>query len=181
MTSLVEKILAVHAALDAAGVRHAVGGAIALGYHVESPRATVDIDLNITAPTRQARTVLGALPGAVTWDDADLRQISRTGQVRLWWDETPVDLFFPQHELHAVIADRAVTVPFAGHDLPVVGATDLTILKALFDRPKDWVDLGAMLDYGEVDVAEARSWLVRLMGVDDLRVARFDELVQAQR
>lgn len=48
MTTSVEKIELVDEALTAAAVPHAFGGALALAYHVESPRATVDIDLNIS-------------------------------------------------------------------------------------------------------------------------------------
>lgn len=176
MTTFVEKILAVARHLAQGGVGHAFGGAIALGYHVESPRATADIDVNVTADTTQARAVLGTLPAGVVWSDADVAQIERDGQTRLFWDRTPVDLFFPQHELHAVVAERIERVPFAGTTIPIVSATDLTVFKALFDRTQDWADIENMLAHGRVDRAEARAWLVRLMGVDDPRIAKLDRL-----
>lgn len=176
MTSYVEKILAVHASLDAAGIQHAFGGALALGYHVESPRATVDIDVNITAEPADARRVLQALPDGVAWDEADAAQIERDGQTRLLWDRTPVDLFFPQHVLHATVAGRTSMVPLGDGTIPVLSATDLTVFKALFDRPKDWVDIQQMLELGGVDRAEVHGWLVRLVGDDDPRVARFAAL-----
>ena len=37
-----------HAALAEAGIGHGFGGAIALAYAVDEPRATVGIDLNIS-------------------------------------------------------------------------------------------------------------------------------------
>lgn len=176
MTTFVEKIIAVHAHLRDGAVEHAFGGAIALGYHVEAPRATADIDLNIAADPSTAKRVLSTLPSAVTWSKADLAQIARDGQARIFWESTPLDLFFPQHELHGVVAARVERVPFAGTTIPVLSATDLAIFKALFNRTKDWADIEEMFAYGQVDRVEARSWLVRLMGVDDDRIARFDRL-----
>lgn len=176
MTTFVEKILAVADALRVGNVEFAFGGAIALGYHVENPRATADIDVNITVDTAKARGVLGKLPAAVTWSHHDVRQIKRDGQVRLFWDRTPVDLFFPQHDLHAVVAGRVERVPFAGTTIPIISATDLTIFKALFNRTQDWADIENMLAHGRVDRPEARDWLVRLMGSDDPRLARLDRI-----
>jgi hypothetical protein len=175
VTSFVEKILAVHRSLDSAGIEHAFGGAICLGYHTESPRATIDIDVNISADPTRARRVLQALPDGVEWDAADVRQISRDGQARVFWGQTPIDVFFPQHALHEAIRERVERVPFADATIPILSATDLAIFKALFDRPKDWVDIAEMLTYGDVDVAAVRAWLVRIVGAKDQRVVRWDE------
>lgn len=176
MTSYVGKILAVHASLDEAGIPHAFGGALALGYHVESPRATVDIDVNITTGPDDGAHVLRSLPPNVTWDDADVEQIRRDGQTRVFWDRTPLDLFFPQNVLHETVAGRTEEVPLGNGRIPVLSATDLTVFKALFDRPKDWMDIGEMLAYGQVDRDEVSGWLVRLLGDDDPRVSRFADL-----
>lgn len=176
MTTFVEKILALEEHLSDAGIDHAFGGAICLGYHVESPRATVDIDVNVLT-ARRPRTVLRALPDPVAFTAADLVQIQRDGQVRLFWDRTPIDLFFPQHALHAELPLRVERVPFAEGTLPILSATDLTVFKALFDRPKDWVDIADMFAYGGVETEAARQWLVRLLGPGDARVTHFDALV----
>lgn len=176
MTTFVDKIVAVHRHLAAGSVPHGFGGALALGFHVAAPRATADIDVNICLDPAQAPRVLAALPAGAAWGPADLRQIARDGQTRLFWDRTPLDLFFPQHELHALVATRIEEVPFAGTTIPVVSATDLTIFKALFDRTKDWADIEAMIEYGAVDRVEVRHWLVTLVGTDDDRVSRFDRL-----
>lgn len=176
MTSFADKIELVHEALAAAEVPHAFGGALALAYHVESPRATVDIDVNVSLPVDRARTVLVALPTGVTWTDADALAIERDGQVRVFWDRTPLDLFFPQHALHEVVASRVVQVPFRNRTIPIISGTDLVIFKALFDRPKDWVDIAEMVAYGEVDLDDARSWLTRLVGRRDRRVLRLADL-----
>jgi hypothetical protein len=176
MTSFVEKIELVDEALTAAGVPHAFGGALALAYHVESPRATVDIDVNISLPVDRGNEVLTALPADVAWTDTDVVAIERDGQVRVFWDRTPLDLFFPQDALHEIVASRSVQVPFRSRTIRIISATDLVIFKALFDRPKDWVDIAEMVAYGTVDVVDAHSWLTRLVGGRDGRVLRLAEL-----
>jgi hypothetical protein len=179
VTSFVDKILEVDQSLESAGVDHAFGGAICLGYHTESPRATVDIDVNISTDPQHARAVLKALPAGVHWDAADVRQITRDGQARVFWDQTPIDVFFPQHELHSALRARVERVPFGGATIPILSATDLSIFKAMFDRPKDWVDIGEMLAYGGVDVAAVRSWLARVVGAKDRRVGKWDDAARS--
>lgn len=176
MTSFVDKIELVDEALIAAAVPHAFGGALALAYHVESPRATVDIDLNISLPVDRAGDVLAALPAEVGWTGADVAAIERDGQARVLWDRTPIDLFFPQDPLHEIVASRVVQVPFRTRSISIISATDLVIFKALFDRPKDWVDIAEMLAYGNVDVSDATSWLSRLVGRLDRRLLRLTEM-----
>ena len=179
MTSFVEKIELVDEALTRAGVPHAFGGALALAFHVESPRATVDIDVNISLAVNRAAEVLAALPVGVTWTGADVAAVERDGQVRVFWDRTPLDLFFPQDPLHETVASRVLRVPFRHRTIPIVSATDLVIFKALFDRPKDWVDIAEMVAYGGVDIVDAQSWLTRLVGRRDRRARRLAELAES--
>lgn len=170
--SLVDKVLLLHDALEEGGVPHAFGGALALAFHVEQPRGTADIDVNISVPTDLAGDVLGCLPPDIEHDASSVARIHADGQVRLWWGRTPLDLFFPQHLLHQVVAGRVVTMPLGSGAIPVLSATDLTIFKALFDRTKDWADIEEMLAFGSPDVAEALAWLTEIVGADDPRVAR---------
>ena len=178
MTTFVDKILAVHAQLLGGGIPHAFGGAIALGYHIEAPRATADIDINILFGVERSTSAFESLPADVSWTEADVRSVERDGQVRLFWDRTPLDVFFPQHELHDVMSTRIISVPFATTTIPVLSATDLAVFKAMFDRPRDWVDIAAMLEYGSLDRDEVREWLVRILGANDARTARFEALSQ---
>ncbi|MGN6472545.1 MAG: hypothetical protein ACTHK4_02710 [Mycobacteriales bacterium] len=174
MTSFVDKIVEVDRSLAAAGIDHAFGGAICLGFHIAAPRATIDLDLNLFPSPRRARPVLQALPAGVEWSAADASQIARDGQARVFWEGTPIDMFFPQHEIHEALRERIERVPFGGTTIPILSATDLTIFKALFNRPKDWVDIAEMLAYGEVDAADVRRWLVRIVGAKDPRVAKWE-------
>ncbi len=98
--------------------------------------------------------------------------VERDGQVRLWWGRTPLDLFFPQHLLHTVVAGRTEAMPLGEGVVPVLSATDLTIFKALFNRTKDWADIEEMVAFGSPDLAEALAWLEEIVGPADPRVAR---------
>ena len=58
MTTLVDKIVTLHRSLEAAGVPHAFGGALALAWCTQRARGTVDIDVNIfLAPTEAGRAL----------------------------------------------------------------------------------------------------------------------------
>lgn len=181
MTSLVEKIVAIERALHAAGVPHAFGGALALAFHVEEPRATRDIDVNLFVPADGARSALAALPRAVAWNDEHVSEARRVGQVRVFWDDTPVDCFFSTHRFHIAAQARTEVVPFAGVEMPVLRGEDLAVFKAFFDRTRDWADIEAMSDAGAIDAHEVLGWLVQLLGPDDARVERMRSLLLRRR
>ncbi|GAA4822507.1 nucleotidyl transferase AbiEii/AbiGii toxin family protein [Nocardioides caeni] len=167
------------------GIRATVGGALALGYHVHEPRATRDIDLNVALDKSAALPALRTLPEGPQWDEEDLAAIERDGQVRLWWpvpgqQRMPLDLFFAEHQFHRVATDRALWVPMLDAEVPILSATDLTVFKALFDRPKDWVDIGEMVSYGppSLDLENAAHWVSAIVGDSDVRVARLRDLAE---
>lgn len=164
---LPDKILAVHRSLDAAGVRHAFGGALALAYHTLEPRTTADIDVNVSVRASEADRVLAALPNGVERTPDHVASAQQHEQVRLWWGRTPLDLFFRADPFHDGVADRAVERPFAGVLLPFLGADDLATFKALFDRPKDWVDIAAMVEAGAVDLAIVTDNVESIIGPDE--------------
>lgn len=171
--TLAERLLALDAAL--AGVPHAFGGAIALAYWTEEPRGTRDLDVNLFAPADDAPAILRLLPPGVAWGDADLAAIARDGQVRLWWDDTPVDLFFDYAPIHHAAAAHRREVPFAGRRIPVLDAVELVVFKAMFDRTKDWADIEAVLAAGTASVAAIRAALGPMLAADDHRWSRLAE------
>jgi hypothetical protein len=177
MTTLFDKVIAIEHALGNAGIPHAFGGAIALGFHIVEPRATADIDVNVFVPEAQAHDSFSVLPNEIVWTDAHLHEVATNGQVRLFWDDTPVDLFFATHAFHRHAAEQVEEVSFDGIGIPVLGATELTVFKAFFDRTKDWGDIEAMIDAGSVDIHAALGWLVDLLGGDDHRVDRLRKLL----
>jgi hypothetical protein len=175
--SLPEKVVAIHRALNTAKIPHAIGGALALAYYAE-PRATVDVDVNVFVPTdrwQEVRDALGPLGVDVDIDEAALR---RDGRVRLWWDRNPVDLFFSYDPFHSEMEGAARRVPFAGTTIPILAPEHLTVCKAMFDRPKDWLDIEAILIATEpLDVDSIEDWLRRMVGDDDARLSKLNELL----
>ena len=97
------------------------------------------------------------------------------------WDNTPIDLFFSYDPFHDAAGQAAVTVPFAKHTIRVLSATHLSVCKAVFDRPKDWVDIESMIALGTyLDAAEALRWIGRIVGDEDPRYERLAALLSIQ-
>jgi hypothetical protein len=176
--TLAERLLELHARLSSAGIEHAFGGAIALAYWTLEPRGTRDIDLNLFLPSEECETVLAALPDSVAHDEETVETIKREGQIRLWWEDTPLDLFFSYEPVHEQAARHRRSVPFEGEQIPVLGPVELALFKAMFDRTRDWADIEAMLETGNLDVDAVHDQLVTLVGEDDNRVARLEETVR---
>lgn len=177
MNVLARRLLAVHDSLDEARVPHAFGGAIALAYCTEEPRGTRDIDVNVFVGPDRAAEVLSALPGGVAVPADAAITVRGEGQVRLWWEETPIDLFFDVHEFHFEVESQVREVPFSGAAIPILGCTALAVFKVVFNRTKDWADIEAMLEMEAVDSAELLGWVVRLFGSADSRLARLQQLL----
>jgi hypothetical protein len=176
MTGLPQKIVAIHRALDRAGLAHAFGGALALAWCTERARGTIDVDLNVFVAPSEARSVVAGLPKGVAWSEDDVATLERDGQTRLWWDSTPVDVFLDTTDFHRAAAGRARFEPFAGAEIPFLGCSDLAVFKAFFNRTKDWADLEEMVAVGSLDVERVLGVLVRHLGADDERVARLNEV-----
>lgn len=170
--TLPQKLVAIHRALEAAALPHAFGGAIALAYATLDPRGTSDIDVNVFSDTADAPRVLDALPPEISNPPGVVDALVRDGQARLWWDETPVDLFLDTVPLHADAAAHRREVPFAGTTVPVLGPVELAVFKAMFDRTRDWADIEAMLAAQTLDPEQVRIALADLLPHGDQRFAR---------
>jgi hypothetical protein len=176
--TLADRILALHRALEHAQLPHAFGGAIALAYWTSDPRATSDIDLNVFVAADDAAVALEALPPGVAKPDGTADTIARDGQVRLWWDDTPVDLFFDYVPVHADARRNRRTVVFAGASIPVLGPVELAVFKVMFDRTRDWADIEAMVAAQTLDATAVKAALGPMIGVEDERFARLDEAIR---
>ena len=179
--TLAERIVTLDGALDDAGLAHAFGGAIALAYWTLSPRGTTDVDVNIFLPAEHAQRGLDAMPDGVDVPATTATTIAREGQARVFWDETPVDLFFDYAPVHADAALHRREVPFAGGVIPVLGPVELAVFKAMFDRTRDWADIEAMLEAGTLDVDAVRESLATMLDRDDNRFDRLDAAVRRAR
>lgn len=169
--SLPDKVLAIHEVLVEEKVPHAIGGALALAYYAE-PRATVDIDLNLFVPVSDWEKVVDALNSiGISAEDLQKITLQRDGQCRLWWGDNPVDLFFANAPIHEEMPSKIRRVPFAGSTIPILGPEHLAVCKAMFDRPKDWLDIEQMLlAVDQVEVPEIERLLTGMVGEDDHRV-----------
>jgi hypothetical protein len=176
MSELGKLLFAVHDALDRARIPHAVGGAIALAYCTVEPRGTRDLDFNVFVGTDRARVVLAAMPEGVVLSGERLERLERDGQVRLRSGATPVDVFLSVLPFHDHTAEHVRLVPFEGRTIPVLSCAALAVFKAMFDRPRDWVDIEAMVEAQSFDADEVRDWIKDMMG-DDRRI---DQLAEAR-
>jgi hypothetical protein len=174
--SLAQRILELEQAL--AEIPHAFGGALALAYYAE-PRATVDIDLNVFVPVEQFPDVARPLLDVgASVDEAVAESVRRDGQARVMWDDTPIDLFFAYDPFHDAAARSRRTVPFADGSIPILSAEHLIVCKAVFNRPKDWIDIEAVLITGvALDIAEVLRWTGRIAGDEDPRFERLAALL----
>lgn len=178
---LVEKVVAIHEALTDAKLPHAFGGALALAWCVGTPRATLDVDVNVFIDEANAGLLVGALPAGVGLPAADIAALARDGQVRLWWQETPVDVFLNSTPLHEAAANRAHWETLGGTRMPFLSCLDTAIFKAFFNRTKDWSDLEEMAKAGRLDIHSVRRTLTDALGETDERLRTLDRLAQTGR
>lgn len=176
MSLLARRLLDVHDTLSHAKLPHAFGGAIALAYCTGEPRGTRDLDVNVFVDPGRAPEVFAALPDMVRTTNTDLRALKQEGQVRVWWEDTPIDLFLDIHSFHDEVARGVRLVPFEGRTIPVLDCTALTVFKALFDRTKDWADIEEMAAAGTLDPSRALAWVERLVGSDSPAWRRLESL-----
>ena len=176
-----EKIVAIERAFEAAGIPHAFGGANALAYY-GTPRATADIDVNVFVPSSDAGQVLRVLVelGADAGSKRITDLIERDGQAHVFWDRTPLDLFFSYDALHDSSMKRRRRVDFGGDAIHVLSAEDLLVYKIVFDREKDWRDMAEVVFAAEaaLDFSYVRMWIGRIIDDGDPRHARFERLVE---
>ncbi len=174
--NLVEQIVELHNALKRAEIAHAFGGALALAWCTERARATIDIDVNVFVGIDQAEHVFASFPDGILVKDEDRRAIAADGQTRLWWDQTPVDIFFNTTDFHAAAATRARVETFGGAEVPFLSCRDLAVFKAFFNRTKDWADLEEMHAAGSLDTEAVMGVLAHFLGAGDERIERLRSL-----
>src|SRR4029078_3728703 len=100
--------------------------------------ATQDVGVNVFVSPSRTRDVFDVLPRGITVRGSDLEDAERDGQVRLRWDDTPIDLFFSVIPFHDAVARNVRHVSFGDRTIPVLDCTALAVFKAMFARPRDW-------------------------------------------
>ena len=161
-----------HRRLTDADIPHAYGGALALAWCTEQARGTIDLDINLFVGPDRTDDVLAALPRPVAATDTGRMRLERDGQVRLWWNETPIDIFLSTTDYHHEVATRVRWEPFGDDELPFLACQDLAVFKAFFDRTRDWADLEDMAAAGSLDTTAVTGILARHLGAGDERITR---------
>lgn len=170
-----EKIVALRDALERHRIPYAFGGAIALFYY-RDPRSTIDIDINIFLPPERNGDVVEVFQSLYPLDAAQVAAtVEATGQTRSTWDSTFVDLFFADTEFHTAMSQHVRRQPFLDSEINVLSAEDLLVCKLLFDRPKDWLDIEAVVaaQGGALDRGYIESALELFVDTSDRRFIRW--------
>ena len=70
-------------------------------------------------------------------------------------------------------------VPFGDASIPILAPEDLLVCKTVFDRRKDWIDIDQILALtaGDLDLDDVRRWVIRIVGADDVRLARLEAAI----
>lgn len=167
-------------ALEVAGFSYAIGGALALAI-AGVPRGTADVDVNVFVPEERARDVIGVLAALGIEIDAEhaVARAERDGMFVGRWDGMRIDAFLPSipfaYEAERTRIRITDTTGWSGWFL---SAEALAVFKLLFFRGKDIVDLERLVAVRpELDRSYVRRWIVEMMGEDDERTRRWDEIV----
>jgi hypothetical protein len=178
--NLAPKIVSLHEMLESDGVLHQFGGAIALAWY-RNPRATTNIDVNLTVPPEAAEPVLGQLTGlGVTVTPEDRARIAGDGEARLDWGGTPLDVFFATTDFHREMAEWACLVRFGLVEIPILAPEHLIVCKAVYDRPQDWLDIEEIFRWGtDVDASRTLYWAADILGTDAPQYARLAGLMHS--
>ena len=175
--NLPEKIVELHQALEQAELPHAFGGALALAWCTQRARGTIDIDINVFVDPDCGDQVFAAMPDGVKSTAKQRKELGAEGQVRLWWEKTPVDLFLNTTQFHADAAQRVRWEIFMNADIPFIACNDLAVFKAFFNRTQDWADLEAMHAAGTLNIQKVIAILSEYLGADDERVGKLNFLL----
>ena len=166
-------------AFEHAKIPYAVGGAIALGIW-GVPRGTVDVDVNVfVEPEELDRVIDVLLTLGIVLDPARAKaEAAERGMFVGDWDGMRIDAFTPSiefsHEARRTRARRTA----AGVEAWYLSAEAVSVFKLLFFRSKDIADLERLVAVADLDTAYVRGWMVEMMGEDDVRVAKWDEIIR---
>ncbi len=126
--------------------------------------------------------VLDVLESAnVAFDrDQALKQAAEQGMFIGRFEQMRVDVFVPSIPFSWEAGRTRVRKTIAGRDLWFLSAEALCVFKLLFFRGKDLVDLERLVGVQgkSLDASYVRQHLVEMMGSDNVRVAKWDELIR---
>lgn len=136
-------------------LRRSYGGALAYNFYAP-PRLTVGVDVLVVVPALKAPSFIeqlrhaGCLHGEVNPRPIELRAVlddlRRTATPAVFLHRgTRLELFTPWHPFDHRVLDRSVERELEGRRIRIHTAEDLVVYKKTFDRPKDLMDIKAIL------------------------------------
>jgi hypothetical protein len=176
-------------ALEAADVRHALGGALALGIHLGS-RLPLDVasgggEVEVVVDLESLDATFQALErtGVPVERDAARRSIAACGDFQTKLVGVKITVFVPSVPLSAAAERRLARAELAGRPAWVLSPVGLAIFKLVLFRPKDRADVERLVTArrGSMDLDFVRGWLVGLVGAEDARILAWDRIVEAAR
>jgi hypothetical protein len=166
---------------DAHGIPYALGGALAYGIW-GIPRATLDVDINVFIEDDELGKLADALSalGIATETERLRRESAARGLMVVHFGSYRIDLFTPSIAFSREAQRTRRQIQIEGRSVYFLSAEALSVFKLLFFRPKDIVDLERLVEVqGEqLDTAYVRRELAAMMGEEDERVRRWDQLTQ---
>lgn len=100
----------------------------------------------------------------------DVVPLMTAGKCRVVFDGIPVDIFLDTTPFHDDLRLHLEEHQLADRKLPFLGCNDLAVLKAFFNRRKDWADIEEMLRAGRLDVPYVIGLLSEYLGPADERI-----------
>ncbi len=168
-------------ALDALGIDYAVGGALAYGIWTE-PRATRDVGVTLFLDPRQPESVLRLLSeiGCTFQSNAAQNSLYEFGFCRAYYRRCFVDLFLPTTTFLNSAKHRRSFAQVSGRDVRFWNAEVVCVLKLLFFREKDVVDLKDLIwvQGAKLDRDWVRERIIEVCGQHDPRRITWDELLK---
>lgn len=176
--SAAEAAQRIASALETAGLSYAIGGALALAI-AGVPRGTADVDVNVFVPESRVPDAIAVLASLGVDIPATAPEEARhRGMFVGRWNGMRIDVFLPSIPFSAEAERTRIRVTDdTGWSGWFLSAEALSVFKLLFFRGKDMVDLERLVAVRpELDAAYVRRFLVEMMGEDDARTRRWDDI-----
>ena len=155
MHGLVDVIHRLEDHFEALGIRRSYGGAIAYNFF-GPPRFTQDIDVLVLASDLKIPGLVEALaaegchPAGQPEKRLDPRSVlddlrSKAHLTSFLFRGVRVEFFVPWHPFHHRVLERSPERDLDGRLIRIHAAEDLIVFKKIFNRPKDIMDIKALL------------------------------------
>jgi len=166
--------------LEAAAIPYAVGGALALGVWA-FPRATLDVDLNVFVPIEDLPQVFDVLEtaGCKVARERALTQAASDGYFEAYAGPMRIDVFVPSIPFYDNVRRRIRQATLEGRPAWYLSPEDLAVMKLLFFRPKDLLDLERLVALrADLDRRYVERAIESLLGAGDSRLREWNALLE---